>query len=573
MRFDEFIKPYFLRDEGREDYAKWFNYRRTWLAVIVLLALCTLTPLATMALIDYQVTRDSVESEGRLRTSRIVSNTKRVVASLLAERISAMRFVLREMSYEDLVDVDRLETLLGNLKDSHGGFLDLSVINLDGVQTAYAGPFNLTGRNYSGQHWFDEAVTKGAYVSGVFLGYRNVPHLVIALRHTTANGGYVLRATLDTDRFNKLAELDLMEGADSFIINRQGVLQTPSLHHGDVLSKLDMPIPEYSERTRVLERGLGRNRLLIGYAYIPDSPFILIVVKPYFQLMSTWYETRIQLIEFMTVSVGLILLAVVSMATFLVNRVYFADQNRAAALHHAEHANKMASIGRLAAGVAHEINNPLAVIGEKAGLMTDLLTYRPDNIDSGRMMGIAKEIADSVERCGKITKHLLGFARHISVSLETINISAVIHEVLGFLNKEAEYRGIDINVDVMQGLPDFECDRGKLQQILLNLINNAFQAVSKNGHVAITATQADDKHIQVQVADNGCGIGEQDRKRIFEPFYSTKLNSGGTGLGLSITYGLVRKLGGEIAVDSQVGEGTVFTIILPLQVPQPRGEK
>jgi len=242
------------------------------------------------------------------------------------------------------------------------------------------------------------------------------------------------------------------------------------------------------------------------------------------------------------------------------------------ALHHAEHANKMASIGRLAAGVAHEINNPLAVIGEKAGLLKDLLTYRRDDLDPDRLLGLAGEITRSVERCGNITKHLLGFARHINVRVERINVAEVVEEVLSFLRKEAEYRSVTIAVDVDPELPEFDCDRGKLQQILLNLVNNAFQAVADNGYVGIKADSPDAEHLRIRVRDDGCGIRPEDQKRIFEPFYSTKCGAGGTGLGLSITYGLVRKLGGRIEVDSRVGQGTTFTITLPVQCGQEEEE-
>jgi len=232
-------------------------------------------------------------------------------------------------------------------------------------------------------------------------------------------------------------------------------------------------------------------------------------------------------------------------------------------LHHAEHSNKLASIGRLAAGVAHEINNPLAVIGEKTGLLKDLLTYGGSSVSHDRLLALSRDIERSVERCGNITKHLLGFARHINVSVERINLAAVVDETLGFLRKEAEYRSIEIITAVGEGQLDFECDRGKLQQILLNLVNNAFQAVSDGGHVSVTADSPDEEHIRIQVSDDGCGIAAVDRERIFEPFFSTKKDFGGTGLGLSITYGLVRKLSGDISVESTEGEGTIFTIVLP----------
>ncbi|MCK9240345.1 PAS domain-containing sensor histidine kinase [Desulfocurvus sp.] len=574
MPLRDFIAPRFWlhpRDSAPE--RSLFNYRRAWALAIVLTALTALVPLTAMTLIDYQVTRSAVEAEVRLRTSRIVSNARRAVSFYLEERASVLSFVLQDRSPESLRDPVVLGELLDNLKRSHGGFVDLGVIDSGGVQRAYVGPYSLLGRDYSDQGWFDHVVSEGSYVSDVFLGFRNVPHLVIAVRQDLPGGGFfVLRATLDTDRFNNLAGLDLLAGGDSFIINAEGVLQTPSRHHGAVLDVVNLPVPPYSEYTEIMAFDEGERELTIGYAYVPNSPFILLVVKSRDELMASWYDNRFQMVWLLAASVVVILLVVTAVATFLVNLVFQADRNRFVALHHAEHANKMASIGRLAAGVAHEINNPLAVIGEKSGLLKDLLTYRSDDLDPARLRGLAEEIASSVERCGNITKHLLGFARHINVRVERINVERVIEEVLSFLRKEAEYRSVGIAVNVAPGLPEFECDRGKLQQILLNLVNNAFQAVADHGHVEIAADSPDSGHLRILVRDDGCGIRPEDQKRIFEPFYSTKCGSGGTGLGLSITYGLVRKLGGVIEVESRVGQGTTFTITLPAECGREEGE-
>ena len=128
-------------------------------------------------------------------------------------------------------------------------------------------------------------------------------------------------------------------------------------------------------------------------------------------------------------------------------------------------------------------------------------------------------------------------------------------------------------MDVAENLPEFESDRGKLQQIFLNLVNNAFQAMSDGGILTITARPSENGDLTFTVADNGCGIPEADRKRIFEPFFSTKKKRGGTGLGLSITYGLVQELGGRISVSSEIGKGTEFTITLPAgQHPTNKGD-
>ena len=149
-------------------------------------------------------------------------------------------------------------------------------------------------------------------------------------------------------------------------------------------------------------------------------------------------------------------------------------------------------------------------------------------------------------------------------SYADLTVRNIAEEVLSFLTKEAEYRRIGVEVAADPAVPDIESDRGKLQQILLNLINNAFQAMDDGGSLRVRVFSPDAQHVAVSVADNGCGIPAADVKRIFEPFFSTKKKKGGTGLGLSITYGLVQELGGTLGVESELGHGSTFTVTFPL---------
>jgi signal transduction histidine kinase len=554
-----------------------FNYKRIWRLAIILLTVVTLTPLLVLTFIDYNVTRRSLESENLLRTSRTTSNTRRTVAYFLDARHRALEFVADQNGVESLRDPNRLRAILAAMKHSFGGFVDIGLIDGSGRQVAYIGPYNLLGRDYSDQEWFASTMSLGKYTSDVFLGYRDVPHLIIARRIIDQATGEscVLRATLDTAQFNAtLSALDLPGQGDAFIVNARGVIQTPSRHLGAIFSVIDLPIPPYSESTSVLPiKGKDGTDYTVGFAYIDGTPFILLVIKNTAELMKPWETVRMELLWLLVVSVFVILAVIIGVATYMVDKIYVADQTRASALHQMEHTNRMASIGRLAAGVAHEINNPLAIINEKAGLIKDLFRFKEEYSHDRRLLANIDSIIASVERCGRITKRLLSFARHIDVNVEHLRFKDVAEEVLSFLHKEAEYRNIAIVMNIPENLPEFTSDRGKLQQIFLNLVNNAFQAMSDGGHLRITARQGEGDTLVFAVGDDGCGIPEADRKRIFEPFFSTKKKTGGTGLGLSITYGLVQELGGSMAVESEVGRGTTFTITMPLNAPSPEARK
>jgi two-component system, NtrC family, sensor kinase len=564
------LKPEFWDyvDAAAGPFAHLFNFRRMWQLAVLLTVGVAVVPLVAITAVDYQVTQKSIESEIALRTSRLASNTRRAVSFFLEERRAALEFIVRDNSFESLNDPQRLQAILNNLKSSFGGFTDLGVIDPLGYQRMYVGPYRLEGMDYSGQAWYREVLERGVHISDVFLGFRQVPHLIIAVKHEVGSGGhFVLRATLDTERFNHLVSYpEVAGGGDAFLINRAGKLQTPSLSHGQVLDSISLPVPAVSLNTELVETKDAQDQLnLVGYAYIEKTPFILMIVKNKKDLMKPWYTTRLQLMGFLAGSITIILAVILGVATYLVNKIYLADQKRITMLHQAEYSNKMVTIGRLAAGVAHEINNPLAIINEKAGLIKDLFGMRPDCAKDEKLMNTVNAIIASVERCAKITRRLLGFMRNTGVITEGIHLKETIHEVLGFLSKEAEYRSFHISVHMDEDVPQITSDRGRLQEIFLNVINNSFAAMQDGGHLEITVKRTQESSVAVIIRDDGCGIPKADLERVFDPFFSTRTGKGGTGLGLSITSGLVQELGGHIQVESEVGKGTSFTIILPIK--------
>jgi len=592
MMFFKRYKPRFLdyNDQASGLYKSLFNFRLLWKQSIAITLAVALLPLLVLAVIDYNISKQAIESELLLRTARLVSNARRTLTSYLDERKFALNFLILDNTYDQLFDEQRLKQLLENLKSGLGEWSELGVIDHNGIQRNYAGPYQLKGANYSEQAWYKKLsytdpdtyhdnIAMRSNISDVLLGFRNTPHLVISVLHSNPIGldwlHYILRASLDIDRLSEiLAQLEVSGDGDAFLINHQGTIQTPSRHYGGVLEKSPLTVPAFSERTQVIEESdhLG-HKVIIGYAYITGTPFILMVVKQKQNLMKAWYDTGAKIFIFLIGSILVIVAVVFGISTYLVNSIYQADQKRVATLHQVEYANKMASIGRLSAGVAHEINNPLAIINEKAGLIKDLFTFRQEYAADSRLIGLVDSIINSVERCATITRQLLNFARNIQVSVQKVNLQQIVHDVLEFQAKEAGYRSITIVVDIPDEIPEFVSDRGKLQQIFINLVNNAFAAMQDGGKLEISSRiNRDNQTLVITVSDNGCGIPQENIEKIFEPFFTTKSGSGGTGLGLSITYGLVKEIGGIIDIKSAVGTGTTFVIALPLEHYAKKGE-
>jgi signal transduction histidine kinase len=544
-----------------------FNYRRFFLGSVSIRAFVSIVPMAILLMFTYMLQDTAIENESHLRIVRLTSNTRRTITYFLQERLDALKFIVQQKDVEAIMASNELPQVLHNLKMGFGGFVDLGLIDDSGFQISYSGPFSLKGKNYEDQEWFIRCAEDGTYVSDVFLGYRNLPHMIVALRWPMEDSAfYILRATLDIQKLIQiLSSLDLAEKSEAFLCSRNGLLQTPSKYYGKMLERMDLAVPEYSIHSQVIEAvDKTGNPILIGYAYIEESPFILMVVKRSVEIMKGWHSIRQKINWFFGMSVVATLVVVLCISTLMMNKIYDADQTRLKAIERLETSSRLISVGRLAAGVAHEINNPLAVIGENAGLIKDLFTLRKEYKQDKHLMELIDAVLESVERSGQITKELLGFARHFEPKITPIQLSKAVSDVLSFHRKEASYRNIDIHVDVPEDIPVIYSDHGRLQQILLNLINNAFQAMKNGGELDISVKKEGERTVSIRVRDTGIGISPEDEKKIFEPFFTTKSPEGGIGLGLSITFGLVRKLNGDISVQSKLGEGTTFVINLPI---------
>lgn len=229
-------------------------------------------------------------------------------------------------------------------------------------------------------------------------------------------------------------------------------------------------------------------------------------------------------------------------------------------------AEKLASLGRIAAGVAHEINNPLAIVNEKAGLIQDILEMSGDLQNKEKFSNLTDGIIGSVNRCRTITHRLLGFARKMDVTIETMDLNESIREAKEFLGKEILFKSIRFEMNLMEGLPKINSDKGQLEQVFLNIMKNAIDAVEEGGLVTVSTGTKDEDTVCVSIRDNGTGIPDDKLKQIFEPFFTTKGREKGTGLGLFVSYGIMKKLGGSIIVENGVDKGTTFIIDIPVSL-------
>jgi two-component system NtrC family sensor kinase len=219
---------------------------------------------------------------------------------------------------------------------------------------------------------------------------------------------------------------------------------------------------------------------------------------------------------------------------------------------------RLASLGMLAAGVAHEVNNPLGgILALTALTLEDLPAEHPDRHN-------LEVVVRQTERCRDIVKGLLEFSRQSDATLEELEVNAVIEQTLALVGQQASFLNVTVERHLAPGLPPVAADRSQLQQVILNILVNAVQAMGERGTLTLTTRGgADGREVEIAIADTGCGIPPDVIDRIFDPFFTTKQGGQGTGLGLAIAYGIVTRHRGHISVQSEVGRGTTFTIRLP----------
>lgn len=552
---------------GRRDES---SYRRFRFILFIGMIAISLIPVYITTALHYTEYRSLLHREERdqLRLSCLSGRSR--IEAYVEECTNIVQFITMRHSYEEFLDPETASQLLEDIRKEYSGFVDLGVVNTDGILQTYVGPYRLQGVDYSDQQWYNQVLVRSVYVSNVFMGFREVPHFVIAASKKLPGKQeyWVLRVSIDINNLEQvISRVVSKEARDLFLVDANGLFQTPSRNYGGVLDQYEHFYQPLQNVIDVREKDIDGQEIIQAVAAVNNSPWFLVLTKVGYTQSEVWksFSSRIRMI--IIGSSLLVLVVIFQIVNMLTERLREEDLKKRALLREAEHTSKLASIGRLAAGVAHEINNPLAVISQNAGLMSDLIEISGGFENRDKFITSISGIQNAVDRCKKITHRLLGFARRMDITLENIDINDLLTEVLGFLEKEALYSHIEIDLQLKENLPIIVSDRGQLQQIFLNILNNGIDAIGKDGKLTIRTRVVLDGMVQVAIEDTGPGMPPEVMKHIFDPFFTTKDADKGTGLGLSITYGLVKKLGGKIDVISEVGKGTVFYVTLPVKNP------
>ena len=562
-----------LKDMEKDKRGEAAYYRSITRNIIMIILVVSLTPMFLVSGIILYQFQDSYREKIFDHLGELVEKHKQNIDGFLSEKLNDIRFIARTFSFEELSDESFLEDRLNTLQREFGPvFVDLGVVNERGIQVAYSGPFRLGRALYSDAEWFKKALQREYFISDVFLGLRGLPHFIVAVRENWKGERWILRSTIDFVAFNTLVEnIRIGQTGFAYIVNREGEFQTkPLIDAAECLGGYQDFLAagkKSGQKMTMIKRcdETGRESLFVA-DFLKKGDWLLVYQQDAgdaFADLRRAFRTTILI----NVLGGL---AILTMAFFLskrvVRRMAKADQEKQVVDEQIVETGKLASIGELAAGIAHEINNPVAIMVEEAGWIGDLLEeeefQKSENLDEFKRA--LAQINTQGKRCKEITSKLLTFARKTDSRITEVSINELLQEMVSLSSQRAKYGNVSMRTDFEEGIPPIRVAQTELQQVFLNLINNALDAMEKRGGVLDIKTRRHGDEIIVEVTDNGPGIPKANLSRIFDPFFTTKPVGKGTGLGLSICYGIIKKMGGEIEVQSVVDVETTFRVRIPL---------
>lgn len=511
----------------------------------------------------------SLKKTDKLNIAALSESQGNTIDLFLQERVVNLFNLFHGREFSIHPTGHEMENYLHILRQVSDAFMDVGFLSAQGIQVGYAGPFPyLQGKDYSKEAWFQTLMQHeaGYYISDIYLGFRNKPHFTIATKQLIDGQWHVMRSTLDPDKFYMfLRTLSHGKSVESTLINANGRYQIVDPDRGPLLGMSEF-IPPKTNKAGVSEMQIEGDPNLIAYTWLKEADWALLVRQPFAIAHEQMYQAR----KIMMTSLVIFLCVTGAIIVFLTKKQV--DRHRVLLEKSQDlqsqllHASKLASIGELATGVAHEINNPLAIITSTSGVIRDMLD--PEfgmDAEPGKIIEEIDIIESAAFRAGRITRQMLDFGHEYKPSLSLCNVNTILDEVInGVKAREFKVANIEIVRDYHADLPQALLDVDQIRQVFLNMINNAGDAIKGSGKITV-ATLAGDDEIQVNIRDTGMGMSAREMKKIFDPFFTTKEVGKGTGLGLSVSRSIVEALGGSIAVQSLKGQGTSFSIRLPIR--------
>jgi len=538
---------------------------------IIIMSLCfSIVPMLIISVTLYYNFQSAWSETVTDALRRASQNVKRALVMFLDDQCAQLLTIANTHVLSSLMDERYLSGVFDLIRSRSNSLVDLGVIDDHGAHLAYVGPHyeELKAVNYSNEDWFFAVMERGVFISDVFPGFRKIPHVIIAVARREGGQTWILRATINTSLIDSLVrEARLGKKGDAFIVNSDGILQTASRFHGSILARATYPDLDLTGESTLMRASISGVETIFTVAKIDNPKWTLVVIAQAFEQMGPFVDARFLACLSLIMCICVTAIGIVWVARILVNRYARQEIEKAKEKELLIQSSKMAALGKMAAGVAHEINNPLQIISDQAGWLKDLL--KDEDLAGSKSLSefreCAAKIQRAVDRCRSVTHRLLAFGRRMEPSQESVVVNEALQEVISLIESEAAHRGIQVITDLQQDLPVITTDKKQLQQVFLNILDNAVEAVGSSGTVTVGTRfhKGGNDNIVISIADTGPGIPKAVQGRIFDPFFTTKSTTGQAGLGLSIAYRILEKLGGTVSVESEIGHGSTFVITIP----------
>jgi two-component system NtrC family sensor kinase len=545
------------------------NYTKLWWRHCLAIICFSVIPLLFINISLY-VLFDRIYTEKVTENLRSTAENRRDAIDLFFnERIAQLYTVANTNTFEQLTDETYLNRVFDIMHAKSDSYMDIGIIANDGRHLSYVGPYYdlLKQVNYKNEPWFNAVKANGIFISDIFMGFRNMPHFIIAVMVREKGTSWILRVTINLKNIDDIVHKAWIGNhSDAYIVNNKNILQTRPRFSGGFLETAGGPDFSSTVATKINRLTFEDKESFYAAILIANTKWVLVIKENPDEILSPLQKGKYWMVFLTGIGLIIITTGAALFTNTLIDRIKVTDRENATNSDMLLQANKMIALSKMAAGIAHEVNNPLASIAEKAGWLKDLLAE--EDLAASPNFAEFHESVDKIEqhvgRARKIIHNLLGFARRMEPAKEKINVNNLLNETTGFLENEARYVNIGFIKQYAENVPVITSDLSQIQQVVLNLLNNAIDAIGHDGTITVSTRYHDKSdEVEINIADTGPGISENELNKIFDPFFTTKEVGKGTGLGLSISYSIIEKLGGKIKVQSKVGQGTTFIILLP----------
>lgn len=497
-----------------------------------------------------------------LHLQSIAESKSRLLDIYLIERVNNVINAIENPELKYPIDSLTLNKILNDLKKQSDAFIDIGYFGTTSIQKLYSGPLSqLINKDYKNEVWFQNLnkSEKKYIITDIYLGLRKAPHFTIGVKKRINGSNYIFRISCDPQKiYYYMTSTEKAKDVNILIINQEGIYQLVPSSLAEPM-RLSPYKPQKEKTLGVSEYDYNGTNGKYAFSWLNEVNWAVITIeKP--ESVKIFLNQQITLIIASSAVIVLLMLIIF----FRSKNIVEIEKERILVRLQLEQASKLATVGELASGIAHEIGNPLNIIANEVGLMQDYIDPKFGyNLKIDELESHFKKINTAIYRIKDINKKLLTFVRQRDETETLVNLNELIDDILsGFFERELNIDNIEIKRKFNPNIPNILTSSNQLRQVIINLINNAHDAIKSNGEISIT-TDYDSNNIILIIEDNGCGMTQEQLTKIFLPFYTTKPVGKGTGLGLSVSYSIIKNIGGNIEIESQPNIGTKFKIYIP----------